>query len=532
MRKLLAIGIAVLAFARATYPQTTAGPTVHPSTPRRPKLVIAIVIDQFRYDYLLRFRSEYTGGFATLMRNGAFFTNARYPQFPTFTAVGHSIMLSGAPPYLSGIVGNAWYSREEHRVVTSVCDDHVSIVGQAKPTPPDKPGADCTDASPASPRRMLVDTVGDELRMADDRSRVIGVSLKPRSAILPAGHTANGAYWFDSSGVFVTSSYYMKQLPKWADDFNHDDPTKPYENKEWMGLKFTSGADLVHAIPTSPFGNELVENFAEAAIDGEQLGKRGVTDILTISFSSNDYVGHRFGPDDPHVRDMAIRTDHLIDRLFHFLNARGLALDDILVTVSADHGVAPLPEKNAERGMPGGRLPEAPFGEAVKAALSARFGAGDWVIEKPFEGVLYLSQDQIRSKNLDVAEVDRVAASAIASLPHVFRVFTREQLLNGWVPENRISQAEVNGFFPARSGDIFFLLDPDWLLTPSGTTHGTPFNYDTQVPLILMGTGIRPGRYHANVSIADLAPTLSTLLGLSMPSGADGRTLSEAFSDN
>ena len=524
MRKIAAFVLAAMAWAQPVAAQG-----------HRPKLVVVIVIDQFRYDYLLRFRSEYTGGLATLMRNGAVFTNARYPQFPTFTAVGHSIMLSGATPSTSGIIANSWYSRDERRMVTSVCDDEAQIVGRETPAIPVKPGADCTDASPASPRRMLVDTVGDELRMANENSRVVGISLKPRSAILPAGHMANGAYWFDESGVFVTSSFYMKQLPKWASDFNHEAPTKQYEGKEWMGTKFGSGPQLYRAIPASPWGNELVENFAEAAVDGEQLGKHESPDLITISFSSNDYVGHRYGPDDPHVKDMAIRTDHSIDRFLHFLAARGLGLADILVTLSADHGVAPVPEKSVERRMPGGRTSEKPIVQAVKDALAARYGAGDWVVDAPTENAIYLNQELIRSKNLDRAEVDRVAAEALTARPHVYRAFTREQMINGWTP-NRISQAMANGFFAQRSGDVFYLLDPYWLGsapgTTSGTTHGTPFNYDAQVPLILMGAGIRPGHYHANVWVTDLAPTASTLLGLSMPSGAEGRTLSEAFSDN
>ena len=509
----------------------TSAALLHAAEPRRPKLVVAIVVDQFRYDYLTRFRADYTGGLATLLRNGAVFTNARYDQFPTVTAVGHSIIMTGANPSSSGIVGNSWYSREEQRLVTSVCDDSFETIGRAGGPVEAKAGQDCTDSSTASPNRMLVDTVGDELRIASEQSKVIGVSLKPRSAILPAGHMANGAYWFDESGVFVTSSFYGEKFPQWASDFDKDSPANQYAGKEWMGTKFGSGAELYRAIPASPWGNELIEAFAEAAVDGEKLGARGVTDLLTVSLSSNDYVGHRVGPDDPAVRDMAIRTDKVIDRLFHFLDSRHLGPNDVLVVLSADHGVAPLPEKDFERKLPGNRMSPGQLTSAVQDALTERFGAGDWLIPKPVEYVIYLNQSLIREKKLDRAEVNRVAAEALSSRPYVFRVYTREQLANG-VTAERIGRAMTNGYFPRRSGDLFVLLDPYWMFSSSGTTHGTPFNYDTHVPVIFMGAGIKPGRYNNNISITDIAPTLSTLLGIEMPSGAEGRALSEIFSEN
>jgi predicted AlkP superfamily pyrophosphatase or phosphodiesterase len=521
MRQILFAGLCALAILQPISAQTA----------RRPKLVIAIVIDQFRYDYMTRFGAEYNGGLATLLQSGAVFTNARYDQFPTVTAVGHSIIMTGANPAVSGIVGNAWFSREEQRLVTSVCDDAFETIGRAASDTAKSAGGDCTDGSPASPNRLLVDTVGDEVRIASEASKVIGVSLKPRSAILPAGHMATGAYWFDESGVFVTSNFYGSEFPKWASAFNKDGPANRYAGKEWMGAKFGTGADLYKAIPASPWGNELIEAFAESAVEGEKLGKRGVTDVLTLSFSSNDYVGHRVGPDDPQVHDMALRTDHLIDRFFHFLAAQGISLNDILVVLSADHGVAPLPDTNLERKMPGNRMSPGQLGQAVQDALTEKFGAGEWLIQKPVEYVIYLNQELIQSKKLNRAEVDRVAAEALASRPYVFRVYTREQLADG-VAGDRIARSMMNGYFPRRSGDLFVLLDPYWIFSMSGTTHGTPFNYDTHVPLIFMGRGVKPGRYNGNVSITDIAPTLSTLLGIEMPSGAEGRALSEIFSDN
>ncbi len=500
----------------------------HAQTARRPKLVLTIVVDQFRYDYLTRFRADYNGGFATLMNKGAFFTDARYPQFPTVTAVGHSMIMSGATPSVSGIVGNTWYDRDDKRVVTSVCDGTVTVIGAAHPAV--SPTADCNDTNPSSPRRFLVDTVGDELKIASPNSRIIGVSLKGRSAILPAGHLATGAYWFDDSGVFVTSSYYCNELPKWAADYNKANPTHEFEGKEWMGIHFETGAKLIHQIPASPWGNELIESFAEAAIEGEKLGQRNVTDVLTVSFSSNDYVGHQFGPDDVHVHDMALRTDHLLDRLFHYIDARGIGMANTLVVLSADHGVAPLPETNKSR-MPGGRISANEITGALEAALTARFGPGDWLIKKPIEYVIYLNHETIREHKLDPADVNRVAAEALSAHPNVFRVYTREQLASG-VTGDRIAQAMTDGYFPRRSGDLFVLLDPYWLPGATGTTHGTPFSYDNHVPLIFMGPGVRPGRYHESVAITDVAPTLADLLEVETPSGSVGRVLSEMVSDN
>src|SRR5690242_11461583 len=266
----------------------------------KPKLVVAIAIDQFRYDYLTRFRPDYHGGLNLLLTQGADFTNAHYLQAPTITAVGHSIFLSGAMPAVSGIVGNAWYNRFTKKQVTSVCDWDYQVVGGAQPTQ----GAKCTDEDPASPRRLLVSTVGDELRDVNDKSRVIGISLKARAAILPSGHRANAAFWFDlTSGNFISSSYYGPKLPSWAADFNAGKPAEAYLNKEWPGFpswKFTSSTrERFQKVPASPWGNELIERFAEAAIAGEQLVQRGETDLLTVSFSSNDYVGHAVGPDAP-----------------------------------------------------------------------------------------------------------------------------------------------------------------------------------------------------------------------------------------
>jgi len=263
--------------------------TILAAPPRKPKLVLAIVIDQFRYDYLTRFRGEYKAGFERLLSKGAVFTNARYEHYPTVTAIGHSTILSGATPSISGIIGNDWYDRDEGAKVTSVSDSRTQLLGGG-------------GGIGSSPERLLVDTVGDELKMADGgKSRVFGISLKDRAAILPAGHMADGAFWFDTkTGNFVSSSYYFPDLPGWVKDFNASRPADKFVGSVWLNHTMTSDLKKLYpAEDSSPYGNELIEALAERMLSAEQLGKRGVTDLLSVSFSSNDYVGHEFGPDSP-----------------------------------------------------------------------------------------------------------------------------------------------------------------------------------------------------------------------------------------
>jgi Type I phosphodiesterase / nucleotide pyrophosphatase len=484
----------------------------------KPKLVVAIVVDQFRYDYLTRFRSGYNGGLDQLLTKGAVYTNARYIHFPTVTAVGHSTFLSGALPAVSGIIANEWYDRESKKNVTSVSDPKETLLGAT--------------GEASSPRRLLVSTVGDELRSANANSKVIGISLKDRAAILPAGHMANGAYWFDNkTGAFVSSTFYFPELPGWVKDFNGTHPADKFAGSEWMGKKFLpAGEKLNESLAASPWGNELIEAFAERAVESEQLGKRGITDLLAVSFSSNDYVGHAVGPDDPQVQDMAIRTDILFRKLFAYLDKQ-VGMKDVLVVFTADHGVAPTPEMSKQRKLEAGRIPAGAVEKPVEAALEAKFGPGKW-IEKVVDGgtMLYLDHALIHEKKLDRAQVDKVAADAAREVPHIFRAYTREQIMNGETGSDISGRDVANGFFPARGADVVVIQEPYWLFGgTSGTSHGTPFGYDTHVPVIFMGPGIKPGKYFDSVTVNDIAPTLATLLSLEIPSGAAGRVLAEMF---
>ncbi len=503
-----------------------------PAQTKRPKLVVGIVVDQFRYDYLTRFRADYSGGFDRLLKHGAVFTNARYEHYPTVTAAGHAAFMTGATPSLSGIIGNEWYDRGAGQDVTSVSDATVELLGGGAAASQETPGA--------SPHRLLVSTLGDEMKMAwHGKPRVIGISLKDRSAILPAGHMADAAYWFDAqTGGFVSSTFYMHGLPQWVKDFNASRPADHYLSAEWTPLVASAelpafirkmpaatGPALYSALESSPFGNELVEAFTERAIANERLGQHDSTDLLTVSFSSNDYVGHAAGPDAPEVRDISIRTDRILGKLFDFLDAKA-GRDNVLVVFTADHGVSPLPEVLEREKMPGGRLSEKAIFAVMQAALSQAFGEGRWIASTA-DSQPYLNDELIVKKKLDKAEVERVAAAAADRLPHVYRVYTREDLLRGCTAEGQVTRDVLHGFFPSRSPDLIILFEPYWIAAAGGTTHGSVFGYDSHVPVIFMGPNVKPGRYHRNVAPNDIAPTLATMLDVETPSGSVGRVLTE-----
>jgi predicted AlkP superfamily pyrophosphatase or phosphodiesterase len=491
-----------------------------------PKIVVAIVIDQFRYDYLLRFRADYHAGFARLLEKGAVFTDAHYLHAATVTAVGHGTFLTGATPSISGVVANEWFDRESGQTVTSVSDPSTKLVGGIR------------SRSGSSPRRLLVSTVGDELKVRNPESKVVSVSIKDRSAILPGGHSADGAYWYDNeAAAWVTSSYYHAELPDWAKKLNKENPQGRYLGAKWLpfdakddkakplcSMVAGTGDRFCGSIEATPWGNELIEEFAERALDGENLGKHAATDLLAVSFSSNDYVGHALGPDDPAVRDISIRTDRLLGKLLDAVEQR-VGAGNMLVVLTADHGVAPVPEVNEQRKMPGGRLNAADYSKKIADALNKRFGEGKWFTSSG--GMLYFNRDLMRNQKLDPAEVERVAAEAALEQPHIARVYTRSKLTNGQVQQDSISRAFTLGFFPQRSGDLFTLQEPYYLFDASGTTHGTPYDYDNHVPVIFLGPGIKAGSYRTRIAVNDIAPTLAEILKVEQPSGSIGRILSE-----
>lgn len=527
MSSVARVALVVWLFAAVALP--SAQPT---SVPGAPKLVLLVAVDQFRYDYLTRFRDEYTAGLKQLLNDGAVFTDANLEHYPTVTAVGHATMLTGALPSVSGIIGNDWFDREGGASVTSVSDPAVELLG----VPPGRAGA--------SPHRLLVTTVADELKAARRAPagaaapRVIGLSLKDRSAILAVGRGADAAYWFDTTtGHFVSSTYYFPQPPEWLAAFNARKLADGHAGKAWTFLDPSSGPGhtlpaqpgqpLYNAVYGSPFGNDLLLALAEQVLDAERLGRRGTTDVLSVSFSSNDSVGHTYGPDSPEVRDISIRTDRVVGRLLDRVDQL-VGLRNTIVVLTSDHGVAPLPEVQAERRQPGGRVDgKAVFGP-IERALETRFGPGRWVLATAGSSP-YFDHALIAEKGLPLSEVRQVAADAAATAPAVVRVFTYDQLRRGEAGTDRMGQRVLRSFNARRSGDLEILLEPHWMRSSVGTTHGTPYGYDAHIPLILMGPGVKGGRYTAHAALNDLAPTLATLLDVEIPSGSSGRVLGEAL---
>jgi arylsulfatase A-like enzyme len=529
----LIVGSAFLLTVLAILSVATAGRTREQSTERNARdlrLVLLVTVDQFRFDYLTRFADGYTSGLARLVREGASFVNAHLEHYPTVTAPGHTALGSGAMPATSGIIGNDWFDREAGKNVTSVSDEQVKPVGGAATTS-------------ASPHRLQVTTVADELKLAarargaKDLPRAIGLSLKDRSAILPVGRSADGAFWYDSgTGEFVTSTYYTGTLPGWVQQFNGRRLRDTYAGKPWPFFRAPSanrttpakpGQDLYAAIYGSPFGNELLTRFAEAALDGERLGQRDAVDVLSVSYSSNDSVGHTYGPDSAEVRAISLQTDMAIGELLTAVD-KLIGLDRVFVVFTSDHGVAPLPELLAERRLPGGRIAQDDLFGPIRRGLETRFGSGQWILGTAGTSP-YLNHALMAERGVDQVEARQVAAAAARSIPHVARVYTREQLLNSHVPADTLSRRILQSYHAHRSGDLEIVLNPFWIRQKSGTTHGTPYPYDSHIPLIFFGNGIRPGRYAGAVALNDVAPTLATRLGISLPSGSDGRALSEVL---
>ncbi|HKS10145.1 MAG TPA: alkaline phosphatase family protein [Pyrinomonadaceae bacterium] len=537
--------------------------------------MLLIAVDQFRYDYLERFGDLFgPNGFKRLMRDGALWTQANYDHFPTYTAPGHGTMMTGAFPAETGIVGNEWLDRASGKRITSVSDETVQILGSGDP----KEGA-------ASPRRLLSSTVGDELRLVtNDRSKVIGISAKDRSAILPAGRHANGAYWLSNTGTMASSTYYFNQLPAWVTTFNNAKPADKYFGQKWERLLpeseyvkragpdappwevvgsatgdtntfphiVTGGAkepnsSFYFALDHSPFSNDVLLSFAQEAIVNEQLGQDDDTDVLTISFSASDYVGHRYGPYSQEAMDITLRVDQQIAKLLDFIQAR-VGLSNTLIAFTADHGVSPIPEQAAALGLGGARVKTPDILATIHAALSAHYNpkgkspdaSADYIYkynwfgaitEAFINGNIYFNYDALKRDNVDLDEISKVVAAAALTIPGVARSFTRAQLLRGETSiTDPIERRVVHGFNPVRSGDVVIIGEPYKYLGDTITaTHGSPYSYDTHVPVIIMGTGIVPGRYLEPASPADIAPTLSALLRITAPSNATGRVLTEAI---
>jgi hypothetical protein len=537
-----------------------AAPIAHAAA--QPALVVVIVIDQFRHDYLERFRGLFVeDGFNRLLKGGADFAACHYRHSITKTAPGHALILSGVHANVNGIIANDWIDRESLKRLNCVDDETVRPLGAMELRGAKIPGTTALIA--CSPRNFLATTVGDELKIARaGRPKVISISSKDRSAVLLGGKLADAAYWMQE-GRMISSSYYMADLPAWVKTFNAAGRVESYFHKTWdrllpepvyneiqgpdkadgefagLGLspvfpkRLDAGADTItpafyDGFEHTPFKSEVMMEFVEAVMENENLGQRGSTDVLCVSFSVNDTIGHDMGPDSHEVMDITLRTDRMLSHLFGYLERR-IGLQNCTIVLTADHGAAPLPErlKAVRPQMDAGRLSAAMILEPCEAALNRAFGKladqSRWLIID--SSWLLIAPAALQEKKITRFAAEEVIRTALLSIEQVQSVYTRTQLETGDAP-GHYGAAALLSFNRERSGDVFYQAKPFWFdRQKSGTTHGSPYNYDTHVPLLWYGVGVTPGLRTDRVGVDDIAPTLAHILRVTPPPQSTGRIL-------
>jgi len=525
------------------------GPVLTQQGIRRPKLVVGIVVDQMRWDYLYRYYSRYqsNGGFKRLLLNGFSCENTIIPYIPTVTACGHTSIYTGSVPAINGITGNEWYDYDLNKQVYCTEDEQVTTVG-GKGT-----------AGQMSPHNLLVTTIGDELHLATNfKSKVIGIALKDRAAILPAGHTANGAFWFDeATGNWISSSYYSIGLPKWVDDLNNKKLPDQYFAKDWNTLyplntytQSTPDAEPYEYRPfgkdvkgfpydlkqfagknygmlhVTPYGNSFTFDMARAAVDGEKMGADSVTDMLTISLSTPDYIGHTFGPNSVEAEDDFLRLDKDLGAFLDFLDQK-VGKGEYLVFLTADHGGAHVPAFLGQHSIPTGNAIDRGYNDEISELLKAKFHS-DKLLIGVFNYQVHFNRLEIKRLGLNKDSVSKVVIDYLAGQTAIYRAFaldkTAETTLNA-----TIKRDATNGYYPSRSGDIQIIFKPQWIenFEHGGTTHGAWGPYDAHIPLLWYGWGIKPGQLSREVYMTDIAPTVASLLHIQMPSGTVGQVIPE-----
>lgn len=516
-----------------------------------PKLMVGIVVDQMRHDYLIRFYDKYgERGFKRLMNNGYNLNNVHYNYIPTYTAVGHTSIYTGTTPTNHGIISNNWYDKFEKKSIYCVDDDNYETVG-------------AKTGGKKSPHRMLTTTILDQLKLAQNmKGKNISISIKDRSAILPAGHTANAAYWFEGGdiGKFITSTFYMDKLPTWVEDFNNtgiannyleniwntyynidfynesivDDnnferpfagqnsPSFPYDLSE---LRKTNGNyELLKHVA---FGNDFTTDFAKATILGEGLGKSMYTDFLAISYSSTDYVGHQFGVDSKEIEDTYIRIDKNIEDLIDFLNTE-VGFDNYTLFLTADHAAVQVPSYLKTLNIPGGYFDNVKFKKYVKSITLKHFNSEE-LVENISNNQLFLNTEKITELKLDILKVEQVLVDEILNFKTVYKSISGHTL-QGTSFSSGVLQKLQNGYNQKRSGNVLFVPNPTTISYGHvGSTHGSGYSYDTHVPLIFYGNGIKQGSSNEYYPIVDIAPTLASFLKIEQPNGTSGKTITEVL---
>ncbi|WP_215223393.1 alkaline phosphatase PafA [Echinicola shivajiensis] len=515
---------------------------------KKPKLVVGIVVDQMKYEYLHKFNERYTeGGFKRLMDKGFVMKNAHYNYIPTYTGPGHSSVYTGTTPVTHGIIANNWYVRELDKSIYCASDSTVTGIGGT----PQK--------GEISPRNLLTTTITDELRLSTNRrSKVVGIALKDRGAALPAGHLGD-AYWYDGkSGEFMTSTYYGEELPDWVQKFNKKNYPQKYLSKDWEPLynvkTYTQSIeddndfeapfigrettdfpydlkDLqennggLGLISSTPFGNDLTLDLAYAALEGEDLGKGDETDFLAVSFSSTDYVGHRFGPTSIELEDTYLRLDKGLGKFFDYLD-KEFGKDGYLVFLTADHAVADVVNYMKSVEIPAGSLNSKFVITQLKGFMNQNYGEGKWVLNFS-NGQVFLNRKLIKENGLELTKVQREVADFMLRFDGIKEAYTASDMMSHEYTHGRAHLLQM-GFNHKSSGDVLLILEPAWLVNSSrGTTHGTGYKYDTHVPILFYGWNVRAGSSTRYCTITDIAPTLSMLLNIRIPNGASGEPILE-----
>lgn len=546
MRQLL-LSLVLFAFVASSIAQK------ENSTVARPKLVVGIVVDQMRWDYLYRYYDRYqAGGFKRLLNDGFSCENTFINYLPSYTAVGHTTIFTGSVPAFSGITGNDWIEQLTGREVYCTDDSTVTSIGNES-----KNGK-------MSPRNLLVSTITDELKLATNfRSKVVGVSLKDRASILPAGHLANAAFWLDTlSGTFISSSYYMNELPVWVKKFNDRDRITQLISKGWNTLYpvktyIQSDSDdqayegkypgektstFPHAIDEyykkkksifnqTPFGNTLTLEFAKEALDAYKLGQGDFTDFLTINCASTDYVGHMFGPNSIEVEDTYLRLDKDLADFFQTLDGK-IGKGQYLVFLSADHGAAHNVEFLSNHGLVADVWNATPLKTALNKMLENKYGTAN-LIRAIKNYQVNFNLNKIDSLQLDFAKIKKTTIDYLLRQPNIIQAIDINEIGSSAVPEPLKSMVP-NGYNFKRCGSIQIVLNAGYYegTSRTGTTHGTWNPYDTHIPLLWYGWHIKPGKTNEQVNMTDIAATLAALLKIQMPNGCVGKVIGNVVGNN
>jgi Type I phosphodiesterase / nucleotide pyrophosphatase len=496
-----------------------------------PKLIVVIVIDQFRGDYLERYHDQFgAGGFRVFLERGAYFTDCNYDYANTRTAPGHATLFTGSYTSGHGVIANEWWDPQKKKAVTSVEDDAVKLVGADQSGPG------------ASPHNLLSDTLGDELKLATGgKARVFSISLKDRAAVLPAGFAGDGAYWIEpKSGAWITSTYYRTDLPEWVRKFNGSHRADKFWNREWKDAegnvlgstaprtgKDGKAAGFYEVVGATPFANEYQFDFAKELVLYEKLGTGPATDLLAISLSANDILGHRVGPDSPQMRSMALELDRQLIEFIDFLGHQ-IGLANIWMALSADHGIAPLPDFAKTLRLPAANLSAKALRDQINSLLSKKYDKkADYILDVDYPDA-WLNDEAFAAAGRKEAEAETDTGEALKQTG-LIGYFTKSDLARGQPPNTELGRRYARSYSPEGGWYVLGVPKPFQVGVAGGTDHATPFSYDTHVPLAFYGLAFQTGVYRTHAEPTDLAVTLASLLGINAPAQATGRVLTEAL---